>query len=310
MKHIRTAAVLAAGFFLLAITSSAYGQAPGAIAPAQKCADLVNFKVSGTNVQITKAEEAPTAPPNTVRAGFGPETIPVAIPGFCRADGVIDPRTGADGKPYAIGFEIALPDNWNGRFLFQGGGGLNGAINPPLGAQAAADNPALARGFAVVSTDTGHKGAVFDPSFQKDQIAALDFDYLAVGRMTVLSKQIIAQYYGQAAKHSYYDGCSTGGREAMLMSQRYPMYFDGIVAGSPAQRTGYSGLATRAITVALNAAAPKDASGKPGPALSESDKKAVITKLLEECDARDGAKDGMIFDATGCTFQPRDLQCL
>ena len=93
------------------------------------------------------------------------------------------------------------------------------------------------------------------------------------------------------------------------MSQRYPMYFDGIVAGSPAQRTGYSGLATRAITVALNAAAPKDASGKPGPALSESDKKAVIAKLLDECDARDGAKDGMIFDATGCTFRPRDMQC-
>ena len=142
-----------------------------------------------------------------------------------------------------------------------------------------------------------------------DQQAALDFEFVAIGRLTVLAKQIIATYYGKPVAHSYYVGCSTGGREAMLMSQRYPMYFDGIVAGSPAQRTGYSGLATRAITVALNAAAPKDASGKPGQALSESDKKAVIAKLLDECDARDGAKDGMIFDATGCTFRPRDMQC-
>ena len=82
----------------------------------------------------------------------------------------------------------------------------------------------------------------------KDQLASLDFAYIAIGRVTVLSKEIIAQYYGQPAKHSYYDGCSTGGREAMMMSQRYPTYFDGIISGDPAMRTGYSniGLATRA----------------------------------------------------------------
>ena len=110
-------------------------------------------------------------------------------------------------------------------------------------------------------------------------------------------------------EHSYYVGCSTGGREAMLMSQRYPSYFDGIVAGAPAMRTGYSNLATRSVAVALNAVAPKDANGRPGAALSDSDKKAVIAKLLEVCDARDGAADGMIFDVTGCSFRPADLQC-
>ena len=76
----------------------------------------------------------------------------------------------------------------------------------------------------------------------KDQLAALDFDYIAIGRMAVLSKEIIAQYYGQPAKHSYYDGCSTGGREAMMMTQRYPMYFDGVISGDPAMRTGYSNI--------------------------------------------------------------------
>jgi len=77
----------------------------------------------------------------------------------------------------------------------------------------------------------------------------------------------------------------TGGREAMIMSQRYPLYLDGVVAGSPAMRTGHSNLATRSVTVALNAIAPKDANGRPGAALSDGDEKAVIAKLLEVCDA-------------------------
>jgi pimeloyl-ACP methyl ester carboxylesterase len=312
MTHIRSFAVLAVfSFLLLAITTSAYGQAPGSIAPVQRCADLVNLKISGTNVQISKAEEVPTALAGTVRAGFGPDTIPVAIPSYCRADGVIDPRIGVDGKPYAIGFAIALPDNWNGRFLFQGGGGLNGSVGMPLGAQATADNPALARGFAVVSTDTGHKGAVFDPAFMKDQIASLDFAYIAVGRVTVLSKEIIAQYYGQPAKRSYYDGCSTGGREAMLMSQRYPTYFDGIVAGDPAMRTGYSNAGLAYARAAFAKIAPKDATGKPDPTkdYSADDKKLLADSIMKICDEKDGLKDGMIFNPQACHYDPAVLQC-
>src|SRR5262249_27276982 len=155
-----------------------------------------------------------------------------------------------------------LPENWNGRFLFQGGGGLNGSVGNPVGTQATGDTPALARGFAVVSTDTGHQGTgAFDGSFMQDQQAALDFAYAAVGRVAVLAKQIIAQHYGKPVDKSYFVGCSTGGREAMLMAQRYPLYFDGIVSGSPAMRTGYSNLATRSVAVTLNQVAPKDASG-------------------------------------------------
>ena len=143
--------------------------------------------------------------------------------------------------------------------------------------------------------------------------AALDFEFVAIGRLAVVAKQIQETYYGRPPAHSYYVGCSTGGREEMMMSQRYPLYFDGVVAGSPAMRTGHSNLAARAVTVALNAIAPKDANGGPqarnGPALSDSDKKAFVAKLLEVCDARDGAADGMIFDTAGCAFRPRDLQC-
>lgn len=310
-KSVFALSILAA----LGIASACYGQASGAapagILPAQKCADLVNLKVPGSTMTITKAEETPTAPPGTVRAGLGPDTISVAIPSYCRADGVIDPRTGVDGKPYAIGFAIALPDNWNGRFLFQGGGGLNGSVSPPLGAQAAGNAPALARGFAVVSTDTGHKGAVFDPAFMKDQLASLNFAFIAVGRVTVLAKEIIAQYYGQPAKHSYYDGCSTGGREGMLMSQRYPTYFDGIVVGDPAMRTGYSNTGLAYARAAFAKIAPKDPSGKPDPTkdFSDGDKKLLAESIMKTCDEKDGLKDGMIFNTKACRYDPAVLQC-
>ena len=119
------------------------GAAFGQTAP-RYCEQFTKFKLTGTELVIAKAEAVPAASP---------------LPGYCRVDGTIDPRTGVDGKPYGIGFAIALPGNWNGGFLFQGGGGLNGNVARPLGSQAAGDTPALARGFAVVTTDSGHKGS-------------------------------------------------------------------------------------------------------------------------------------------------------
>jgi hypothetical protein len=301
---------------VLGVSSVAHGQASGAapngIMPAEKCADLVNLKIPSSTMVITKADAIPTAPAGTVRASLlSPEMIPVAIGSYCRADGMIDQRNGVDGKSYAISFAIALPDNWNGRFLFQGGGGLNGSVNPPLGGPAVGDAPALARGFAVVSTDTGHKGAVFDTAFMKDQLASLDFAYIAVGRVTVLAKEIIAQYYGQPAKHSYYDGCSTGGREGMLMSQRYPAYFDGIVSGDPAMRTGYSNIGLSWARAAFAEIAPKDAAGKPSPDqdFSGGDKKLIADAIMKSCDDNDGLKDGMIFNPEACRFDPAVLAC-
>src|SRR4051794_24811981 len=163
------------------------------MAPALKCAELTGWKVPGSTIVVTQAQEVPEAPPGTVQPSpTSPATVAVAIPSNCRADGVMDQRVGVDGKSYAIGFAIALPDRWNGRFLFQGGGGLNGSVRPPIGAQAAGEVPGLARGFAVVSTDSGHQGAVFDPSFMKDQEAALNFANASVGKVTAAAKAIIA----------------------------------------------------------------------------------------------------------------------
>ena len=94
------------------------------------------------------------------------------------------------------------------------------------------------RGFAVVSTDTGHKshGGAFDFGFMKDEQAYLDFAYMANAEVAAVAKEIVAQHYGKPADHSYFAGCSTGGREGMILSQRYPTVFDGIISGDPAMR--------------------------------------------------------------------------
>jgi feruloyl esterase len=285
-------------------------QIPGYAQTNSKCADMAKLKTPGVTLEITRAAIVPAGRAPGARGG--PATGPM-LPAHCRIDGMMDRRTGSDGKTYGIRFAIALPENWTGQYLQQGGGGLNGTVAEPVGAQAAGDQPALARGFAVATTDTGHQssGGAFDGSFMQDQLAALDFEYVAIGRVAVLAGQIIESYYGRPVAHSYYVGCSTGGREAMLMAQRYPLYFDGIVAGAPAMRTGHSNLATRSVTVALNKIAPKSPDGRPipGGALSDSDRRAIIAKLLDVCDARDGVKDGMVFDVTGCSFKPADLQC-
>src|SRR6516164_7552347 len=277
---------------------------------SSKCADLTNFKIPGVPMVITKAATIPTSSgPETATA----ETRATAatIPSHCQADGMINERTGADGRTYGIGFSLALPDNWNNRFLFQGGGGYNGSVRPPVGAAAAGGDPGLARGFAVVSTDTGHKGAVFDRTYDVDQQASLDFAQVAVDRVAELAKQIVAHYYGQPAKYSYFAGCSTGGREAMLMTQRYPAEFDGVISGDPAMRTGFSGIGNNWSAVAFNQIAPKDDAGRPQPnkVFSESDIKLIVNGILNACDANDGLKDGMVFNTRSCKFDPEVLAC-
>jgi feruloyl esterase len=275
---------------VFAFAVSALAQTPN------KCSSLTKLQIPGVTMTITKAATIPATG---------------SLPSYCQADGMIDQRTGAGGKTYGIGFAVALPDNWNNRFLFQGGGGYNGSVRPPLGGAAAGDNPGLARGFAVVSTDTGHKGTTFDTSYNIDQQASLDFAEVAVRRVTEIAKQIVAQYYGQTAKYSYFVGCSTGGREAMLMTQRYPSYFDGVVAGDPAMRTGFSQIGNNWAAVAFNEIAPKDDSGRaqPNKVFSDSDKKLIVSGILNACDANDGLKDGMVFNTKACKFDPEALVC-
>jgi hypothetical protein len=265
--------------------------------------------VPGARLSNLKAQWFPAGSPPPPEPAWVPP-LSVTLPAYCRLDAVSDRRTGGDGRPYGIGFAIALPADWNGRLLFQGGGGLNGSVAPPLGRTGAGD-AALARGFAVVTTDTGHQGAVFDATFMQEQQASLDFAYQAVGRVAVLAKQILAQHYGRPADRAYFMGCSTGGREGMLMAQRYPTYMDGIIVGAPAMRTHVSGIGGEWVATMLNGAAPEDASGEPDltRAFSDADRRAVIDGLLNACDAIDGLEDGIIMHPTGCRFDVKAIEC-
>ena len=302
-----------AAFKACGLTAALWGAFAAAPASAQDpaaCAALQSLKLPSTALEITSAQY--------VAAGPGPAGTPGrpgfagTLPAHCRVDGVLERRTGVNGVEYGIRFALALPDGWTGQFLFQGGGGLNGNVAPPLGGQVAGSVPALARGFAVVTNDTGHQGTVFDGSFFADQEAALNFLWLANGKVTVVAKAIIDAYYRKPAAHSYFVGCSTGGREAMIMSQRYPTYFDGLVSGAPAMRTGFSNLGMRSVAVALAAAAQRDANGAvvAGSALSEGDKKLIVDSLLKTCDADDGLADGLIFDPLALRFRSGELGVL
>jgi feruloyl esterase len=269
----------------------------------------MHFKAPGVEISKAVPIDAGTTVPNQ----WGPgQSAP--LPAYCRIEGVINRRTGVGGEEFGINFALAMPEKWNGDFLMQGGGGGNGVVMPPLGLTAAGDTPALMRGFAVISTDTGHKShrGPFDFDFMKDQQAYLDFAYLANGEVATLGKQLIAQYYGKAAAYSYFSGCSTGGREGMILSQRYPTGFDGIISGDPAMRTGLSNLAIgQWIPVAFNQIAPKDTQGEPiiTEAISDADRTLIMEALLKKCDALDGVADGMISDPLACHFDPTVLTC-
>jgi Tannase and feruloyl esterase len=294
---------------LTAITAWSTPALAGAERGESACRALAGLQVPGAALSDVKAEWFAAGSPPPAEPPYVPP-LTVNLPAYCRLDATLDRRAGAEGKTYGIGFALALPADWNGRFLFQGGGGLNGSVAPPLGRTGQGD-AALARGFAVVTTDTGHKGAVFDASFMRDQQASLDFAYQAVGRVAVAARQILAQYYGTPVAHAFFMGCSTGGREGMLMTQRYPTYFDGVVVGAPAMRTSFSGIGDEWVATMLNRAAPVDAAGKPDVrhVFTDGERATIIDGLLAACDANDGLKDGLISDPRGCRFDPAVLRC-
>jgi hypothetical protein len=227
----------------------------------------------------------------------------------CLVTGRMAERVGADGKPYAIGFELRLPDDWNGRLLYQGGGGNDGVVRPAVGSQATRGF-ALNQGFAVVTTDAGHQGSTADFGF--DPIARVDNAYNAHDRVAVLAKEVVGRYYGRPAHHAYFVGCSGGGRQGMMFTQRFPSYFDGVLAMAPAMRVAKG--ATVAVawdTQALQSIAPAGADGRPvlSQALSDTDLALVRKAILDRCDAGDGVADGLVSNPDACRFDVRTLQC-
>ncbi len=233
-------------------------------------------------------------------------------PSHCLVRLMVDRRPSALPElGFGTGIEVRLPRDWNGRLFFQGGGGMNGVQVPALG-RIAGSASALDRGFAVVATDSGHQGrSNIDSRFGLDQQARLDFAYQGVARATREAKTLLARYYGRNPERSYFVGCSTGGREAMLVAQRLPMEFDGVVAGNAAWNL------TRLVAnqvwslQAVHGIAPRGADGRAdlSQAFTDTQLKAITDTALQRCDALDGLRDGLINDYKACRLDARQFTC-
>ena len=298
------AAVASAACGVCVPVQLAHGTQAGGVTQGT-CAALAALSAPG--YQVETAEWVPAS-----QQAAPPSGVMVQLPAHCLFRVTLDVReSGIEGMRYGTGIELRLPAEWNQRLLFQGGGGLNGVLNPAFG-NVAGFASALMRGFAVVSTDSGHRGRnSIDARFGVDQQAKLDFAYQAVERTTRETKGLLQRIYGSKPKYSYYMGCSTGGREAMMAAQRLPLEFDGVVAGNPSYNLTRIAVNQIWSLQTVNRIAPRDADGKPllYQAFTDTQLKAMSEAVLQQCDALDGLRDGMVNDFKACRFDPRNQVC-
>ena len=213
-------------------------------------------------------------------------------PGVCRVTAVTTHPPAGDKVRIWVGIPTA---NWNGRFLGTGGGGFSGG-------SAAGVNPPMAVGFAAGATDTGHDGAAgsfaLDAKGRLNWQAIRDNGHVGIHDMTVTGKALTQALYGTAPKYSYFNGCSTGGRQALMEAQRYPQDYTGIVAASPA--INWTKLHPQQLwgPVLMNAMNNPVAPCKLA---------AATAAAVAACDAIDGVKDGVLEDPKRCTYDPKAL---
>jgi hypothetical protein len=220
----------------------------------------------------------------------GPQPLP--HPAFCDVTGYV---TTTSRGPNQVNFELALPDPsaWNGKFMFFGNGAFAGSIQiPPV--------YGTALGYATAATDTGHQGSDLDGSWALNNPAKQeDFSFRGVHVTTVASQALTASYYETAVVHRYFNGCSDGGREAMVEAEVYPDDFDGIIAGDPALGNEIAGFNWN----------DKALFKTPKSWLPPAKLTLINNAVLNNCDAADGVTDGLIQDPRVCTFDPASLQC-
>jgi len=254
------------------------------------CTDLAT-RFTFANTTITAA--------NAIAAG----TLTVAgmpIPAHCQLVGQMYPRVGPiDGKNYAIGFEMRLPNDWNGRFYYQANGGIDGSVVTATGSVSGgpALTNALNMGFAVISSDAGHSGAL-GPFFGIDPQARLDYGYQAVAKLTPMAKAAIQTAYGKGPDRSYFGGCSNGGRHTLVAAARLADQYDGFLAGDPGFRLPLAAVANIAAIQGYASVATDPAD--PSTGYTPAEQQLVASAVLAKCDALDGSSDGMIQDTAAC----------
>ena len=258
---------------------------------AASCDSLSSLALPDASITLAQSVSPGGFTPPSGRAAAGPGEGPFKnLPAFCRVAATLKPTSDSD-----IKIEVWLPaSGWNGKFQAVGNGGWAGVISYPAMAQA------LERGYATTSTDTGHVGPT--GSFALGHPEKLtDFGYRAVHEMTLKAKAIVAAFYGEAPRISYWNGCSTGGRQGLKEAQRFPNDYDAIIAGASANPRTH--LSTWQIWLAQGIL--KD----PANYIPASKYPVIHKAVLEACDAADGLKDGLLNDPTLCRFDPKVIEC-
>ncbi|MFC3098339.1 tannase/feruloyl esterase family alpha/beta hydrolase [Alteraurantiacibacter palmitatis] len=217
----------------------------------------------------------------TAQRAYSPR--PVSAP-LCRVEGTIEGN---------IGFELWLPQDWNRRYLGAGVGGDAGVFNY------ADMSLRVNEGFAVASTDSGHKAG--DARWMADAKARVDYEHRAVHLTTVAARRLTEAFYGAPVSHAYFTGCSGGGRQALKSLQNYPADFDGILAGAPGPYMPLQSV--RMMWFALLQKWSPDA------ALTDADWTLYEARVTQACDAGDGRVDGIVENPAACTFDLATLEC-
>ncbi len=278
---------------ILALGAATAALAFASPAAAKNCASLAGLQLDGkvTSAALVPAGQfteprGPGLPPGVGGADYK------GLPEFCRVQATLTPTRDSD-----IKVEVWLPaSGWNGKFVAVG----NGVWAGQLSYSAMADP--LKRGYAVATTNTGHSGSGMEAKFAVGHPEKLiDFGYRAVHEMVVTGKAVISAYYDKAAAKSYWDSCSTGGRQGLMEAYRYPADFNAISAKAPANPM--TGLMVQSMWAGW---APKHA---PNAALDRQTMAMVHAAVIKECDAKDGLADGLIEDPHKCGFDPATLMC-
>jgi hypothetical protein len=291
--------------------------------PVMTCADLTalsGFPVHGSGsvggTTITSATMVATPTLHCRVQGFAQDRLGVAgVPGTVsyRPD-----------QPYATRFDVRLPTAWNGRYMFQGGGGTEGGTPNATGSSANGTNGVsmLINGYVVAAQNGGHLNSQLPPTlpatpstpsilsqnmFYSDALAVRDWGYNSIDVTTQTTKFLIDAYYGRSPDKSYFVGCSTSGRQGMAMTQLFPTYYDGVIAGDPFFIPPDISLSETWSLEQITAISPTDqATGKPLYHLSipPADQQLFTNAILAACDALDGLVDGVIEDMGKCEFDP------
>lgn len=275
-------------FFLTALGQSSFAQ--------QSCEKL-------SHLQLPKAEIiSATLVPAGSFASSAPTvagTTTVALPAHCVVKAVARPTSDSE-----IGIEIWLPtEKWNGKYEQLGNGGWAGAIHEaPLAG-------AVSRGFAAAATDDGHQGGITDDGrgARTAEFAIghperfIDYGYRALDETRTTALATINAFYGHGARKSYFYGCSDGGREALMVAQRFPEDFDGILAGDPGNDWSHwaAGLVWNELAQLADS---------PG-AIPITKRAFIQNAVIDACDKTDGIEDGLISDPRLCHFDPAVLIC-